>query len=283
MTHLTQLHGWHQQWMTQVVQPLRMIQDQVTTALAVSIQEARHRVAISKEKKMLTELDLEKDLITEMTKETILDTKVRSMFFMQNELNSLIDNEWFNHKHWDFQRASMIELGELMDHYGYKWWKKQEPNVDQCKLEVIDILHFHISHLIQVALRDSHKYDFYASELAENLTIVNVDKSPESVRALIDEAIFLASSKNFSSKALGFLMNAFEITPDELCNKYIIKNTLNIFRASNGYKQGTYIKTWNGREDNEVLMEIFATMDSNSPSLASDLYVKLEETYKALL
>lgn len=282
MTHSTQLHGWHQQWMNQVIQPLRSIQDQVLTAIQASIQEARQRVVTSKEKKMLTESDLENDLIAEMTKETILQTKVRSMFFMQNKLNSLIDSQWHNHKDWDFQRASMIELSELMDHYGYKWWKKQEPNVDQCKLEVIDILHFHISHLIQLAIINDDKYDYYAPDLAENLVPIEIDKSPEAIRSLIDEAIFLASSKNFSSKALGFLVNAFDITPNELCDKYIIKNTLNIFRASNGYKQGTYVKTWNGKEDNEVLMEVFNTMDSNSSSLAIDLYGKLEEIYKAL-
>ena len=229
---------------------------------------------------MLTEQDLNKELIDQLSNENFLENKVKSMFFLQNELNSLIDSSWFEHKHWDFQRATMIELGELMDHYGYKWWKKQEPNIDQCKLEVIDILHFHISHLIQAAHRDGYEYDAYFPDLAENLVVIDIDKSAETIRSLIDEAIFLAAGKNFSSKALGYLMNAFDITPNELCDKYIIKNTLNIFRANNGYKAGTYKKTWNGKEDNEVLMEVFHTLDSSSPTFADDLYSKLEEEYQ---
>lgn len=224
----------------------------------------------------------EQDLVNQLKKQTILQTKVKSMFYLQDKLNRLIDEDWYSHKHWDFQRATMIELGELMDHYGYKWWKKQEPNVDQCKLEVIDILHFHISDLIQSAVRSDQRYDTYAEDLAENLVMLDIDKSPESIRSGIDGAICLASTKNFNSKAFSFLMNAFEISPEELCDKYILKNTLNIFRANNGYKQGTYIKTWDGKEDNEVLMEIFSNINKNSSDLSSDLYKKLEETYKAL-
>lgn len=222
----------------------------------------------------------EQDLIKELKKQTILQTKVKSMFYLQDKLNRLIDEDWYSRQHWDFQRATMIELGELMDHYGYKWWKKQEPNVDQCKLEVIDILHFHISHLIQSAVRSDERYDAYADELAENLVMLDVDKSSESVRSGIDGAICLASTKNFNSKAFSFLMNAFEITPEELCNKYILKNTLNIFRANNGYKQGTYIKTWNGKEDNEVLIEIFEKINNTNEDIATKLYEELEKEYK---
>jgi hypothetical protein len=61
-----------------------------------------------------------------------------------------------------------------------------------------------------------------------------------------------------------------------------VKNTLNIFRAKNGYKAGTYKKIWNGKEDNEVLMEVFESLDPNSPSLAEELYQKLDKEYKAL-
>ena len=37
---------------------------------------------------------------------------------------------------------------------------------------------------------------------------------------------------------------------------YIGKNCLNQFRQDNGYKEGHYIKVWNGKEDNVVMVEI---------------------------
>ena len=45
---------------------------------------------------------------------------------------------------------------------------------------------------------------------------------------------------------------------------YIGKNCLNKFRQDNGYKEGTYIKEWNGREDNVVMIEIIDTMENVS-------------------
>ncbi|MEE6534390.1 dUTP diphosphatase, partial [Campylobacter coli] len=60
-----------------------------------------------------------------------------------------------------------------------------------------------------------------------------------------------------------------------LYKTYIGKNILNIFRQNNGYKQGTYKKDWNGKEDNEVLAEILEQeLDFDT------IYKKLEEYYK---
>jgi len=229
---------------------------------------------------MLTELDLKNEIEKHLTKETINQTKIRAMFRMQNELNLLIKPDCYTDPTVDYNRASMVELGELMDHYGYKWWKKQEPDMAQCQLEVIDVAHFHISNLIKAAVEDGNSYDLYAAEFEENILPVEVDKSPEEVRKLIDECIFLASSKNFTSKALGLLMATFDLTLDDLYEKYVLKNTLNIFRNKNGYKEGTYKKVWDGQEDNEVLMELFVALDATSPTLADDLYGMLEVAYK---
>jgi dimeric dUTPase (all-alpha-NTP-PPase superfamily) len=230
---------------------------------------------------MLSQEDLEKEIQVELAKESILESKVRTMFFMQHELNSLIDSDWYHHEHWDFQRATMIELGELMDHYGYKWWKKQEPDMPQSQLEVIDIAHFHISHLLQASIREELKYDHNVGEFTRDLFVEGEYTDPEQIRKLIDECIFRASSKNFTTACLAHLMKAFKIAPHELCDKYIEKNTLNIFRAKNGYKAGTYKKIWNGKEDNEVLAEIAAEIKSDTPNYADQLYTALEVAYKA--
>ena len=51
------------------------------------------------------------------------------------------------------------------------------------------------------------------------------------------------------------LCNEFGLTFDELQKLYIGKNALNEFRQLNGYKDGTYIKIWNDKEDNTIIMQ----------------------------
>jgi len=47
---------------------------------------------------------------------------------------------------------------------------------------------------------------------------------------------------------------------EQLFRSYVAKNVLNIFRQDHGYKDGSYRKLWAGREDNEHLMEVLASL-----------------------
>jgi hypothetical protein len=58
----------------------------------------------------------------------------------------------------------------------------------------------------------------------------------------------------------------------------VAKNVLNRFRQDNGYKEGSYQKTWNGKEDNVVMLEL---LDEKMPT-PNELYEKLSSKYKAL-
>ena len=57
---------------------------------------------------------------------------------------------------------------------------------------------------------------------------------------------------------------------------YIGKNVLNKFRQDNGYKDGSYIKIWNGKEDNIVMSEILASGVSG----IDEIYEALQIEYK---
>jgi hypothetical protein len=57
---------------------------------------------------------------------------------------------------------------------------------------------------------------------------------------------------------------------------YIGKNILNTFRQDHGYKEGSYLKLWEGREDNVLMQEILESHKDISPEM---LYKKLEEVY----
>ena len=57
---------------------------------------------------------------------------------------------------------------------------------------------------------------------------------------------------------------------------YWEKLFLNQFRQDHGYKEGSYIKVWNGNEDNVVMVSLLEKMDDVS---FDDLYSKLKEEY----
>jgi hypothetical protein len=65
---------------------------------------------------------------------------------------------------------------------------------------------------------------------------------------------------------------------DSLYQLYIGKNILNRFRQDHGYKEGNYIKIWNGDEDNVIMQRI---LDSNPAATPDELYKALEEAYPA--
>ncbi len=63
---------------------------------------------------------------------------------------------------------------------------------------------------------------------------------------------------------------------DALYKLYVGKNILNKFRQDHGYKEGTYIKIWNGEEDNVTMQGILEENENVSPE---ELYRALEKAY----
>ena len=57
---------------------------------------------------------------------------------------------------------------------------------------------------------------------------------------------------------------------------YIGKNILNKFRQNNGYKDGSYIKIWDGKEDNVVMQGLLANREDITPD---ELYEALGIAY----
>ena len=60
------------------------------------------------------------------------------------------------------------------------------------------------------------------------------------------------------------------------------KNVLNRFRQSNGYKDGSYQKYWNGKEDNVHLAELILELDPYDTEFLSKLYNQLDYRYREL-
>ena len=191
------------------------------------------------------------------------------MLDLQNKMNLKVHENWVE-EDFAWFRAVWIECGELVDHYGYKWWKKQTPDMEQVQLEIVDIWHFGLSILI-----DGTDFNSLAAEIEKELSSADVTPLPV-IEATENLAQSVLASKGFDVKKFWVLLEAAGMSFDELFKQYVGKNVLNFFRQDHGYKDGSYIKIWDGREDNEHLSEIM----SDSVEVGEDYPDKV---YQALL
>jgi len=195
------------------------------------------------------------------------------MLVMQDSMNTRVHPQWIE-QNFEWYRAIWLECGELVDHYGYKWWKKQDPDLPQAQLEVIDIWHFGLSALFQHDVSIESLADDIAQELAAySPNGLGVREATEAL------ALHSLETHSFSPSKFWDLMLAAELDFDSLYSAYVGKNVLNFFRQDHGYKDGSYIKTWAGREDNEHLVDLVAELDRDAEDFADQVYSALKQRY----
>ena len=56
------------------------------------------------------------------------------MVELQHSLNIQTTGEDYLYKNLNWNSAIIAESGELLDSLGYKWWKKQEPDIFKCNV-----------------------------------------------------------------------------------------------------------------------------------------------------
>ena len=198
---------------------------------------------------------------------------LHTMADMQEQHNVLVHPQW-REQGFEFYRAMWVECAEMLDHFGWKWWKQQTPDIDQVKLELVDIWHFALSELMRERAIDP--------AVAEQLATVSVDKAtdPEGFRLAIETlAAACLSTRSIDLSAFCAAMAALPMDYAELYALYIGKNMLNRFRQNNGYKSGEYRKLWQGREDNEHLIELLDELSDVPEQLPERLYAGLEARY----
>lgn len=201
-------------------------------------------------------------------------TQLSEMLALQDKLNSRVDPLWRTRGN-NWTRAIIVEGAEALDHYGWKWWKKQEPNLPQVRLELVDIWHFIMSYAIE---RFPSPADYIA-----NSVLITTDKLEylmgNDVRVNFEQLIGAAAEGDIAFSVFVALMHQTGLTWGKLYETYVGQNVLNMFRQDHGYKEGTYIKDWNGQEDNEVLTELVETAWELD---AMTLYGRLESVYASL-
>ncbi len=201
-----------------------------------------------------------------------MKTQLLVMLEMQDAMNARVNPEWRQAGN-AWYRAIWTECAEMLDHYGWKWWKHQQPDLEQVQLELVDILHFAMSDYL---LQDSDNVAIAARIEAE----LSDPRQCDDIRGAIEimaQSTIAQQSMHFSDFAN--IMTLIEMDFDELYRTYVGKNVLNFFRQDHGYKDGSYIKIWAEREDNEHLVEVLGNLDSNSPSFRDDVYQGLSNRY----
>jgi len=199
--------------------------------------------------------------------------QLRTMLELQDSMNTKVHAEWRS-QGFDWHRAIWIECGELMDHYGWKWWKKQIPDVPQVELELIDIWHFGLSVLLQSGMA--------ADEIVKKIEaeLVIASDEPDFRVDLESFAELTLRTKGFDVAAFARLMAGIGMSFEQLFVGYVGKNVLNFFRQDHGYQDGSYVKMWAGKEDNEHLVEALVELDASQASFSDDLYKALEARYQ---
>ncbi len=206
-----------------------------------------------------------------------VEQQLAAMAELQDALNANVHPQWRTQGH-AYYRAIWVECAELLDHFGWKWWKHQSADLEQVKLEIVDIWHFGLSELIRDGRIGAGHIDAGVVSAFDRIGTSSPRDFRETVEALAGATL---AQRGFPVDAFVDLMGALPLDLDELYRIYIGKNVLNNFRQANGYKSGTYIKVWLGREDNEHLFELVGELDDASSSFAGDLYRALESRYAA--
>lgn len=204
-----------------------------------------------------------------------MKNKLLTMLEMQDAMNSRINENWRGAGS-EWYRAIWIESAEMLDHYGWKWWKHQEPDMQQVILEIVDIWHFILSDQLQ----DEKDPEVLVTKLLQAFSL-QFQKQPLPA-AIEDLALLTLQNKASDLNSFVNLLAAAEMDLDELYKGYVGKNVLNFFRQDHGYKDGSYIKLWGGREDNEHLVETIEQLDTESKTFRDDLYNGLKQKYDSL-
>ncbi len=221
------------------------------------------------------------------------------MFRLQQKLNddtNGIDWEKGYNKHdriINWRRCIYMECAELIDSFNWKHWKdiNIEPDWDNITIELVDIWHFIMSlgleyyknknlgtiddlvaYVVDTKYFDEFCTDSIAPDSSDSLSIIN--NIEHMMKDTLTQEDFYKITDDFFSAAI-----ECGLSMEDLYKYYLGKNILNGFRQDHGYKEGTYKKVWNGKEDNDVMMRI---LEENSSLTATTLYNKLKETYTSL-
>jgi len=221
--------------------------------------------------------------------------KILQMLQLQQQLNDATNGkDWEkgitkNGKLIDWKRCTYLECAELIESYPWKHWKNidAKPDYANIQIEAVDIWHFIMSQGLEdykmkdlgnietlaININRLSNFDNFTSEITP--TTKNYYEQIEVVEALMRTLFCDGSTEKLMETFIDVALIA-GLNLDKLYTLYVGKNILNQFRQDHGYKEGTYIKIWNGEEDNVTMQSLLEKNENVTPD---ELYKALEEAY----
>jgi len=224
---------------------------------------------------------------------------IKEMFALQQKLNDETNGLGWengytkNDRMINWKRCIYMESAELIDSFNWKHWKDINKVTDweNATIEIVDIWHFVMSLLLEdyktnnrgdidklvSDVIDVHGFERFSKEPenrenAHTMEIINDIESIMNMTTASKIDLFDGLLKEYFIMSLKCGVNL-----KILYEFYIGKNILNQFRQDNGYKEGTYRKIWNDKEDNEVMINILAKGNFSAESL----YEELKKAYNS--
>lgn len=221
-------------------------------------------------------------------KSNLTEAQITTMLEMQLGINERVNADWIA-ANYSWYRAINVECIEAIEFFGWKWWKKTKTHMPQLRIELVDIWHFMLSAILQ------HKNGNIA--LAKNEMMAELNLAMKSVQfdnqyymlaqmsllEKLDLLSGLAAAKRTNLALFESILVDCEMDWVALFKQYVGKNVLNFFRQDHGYKAGTYLKVWQGREDNDHLIEVMDSADADSGDVRIEMYVALKARYTEAL
>lgn len=207
---------------------------------------------------------------------------------LQDAHNRRANDNWISSGYPQL-RGMLVEAVEALDHHGWKWWSSQPCDFSQMQVELVDILHFLLSHVIGEC---NGNLEAAAAVLVEysnpGLSSCIFDRREYvlgrcDIPQLLELIAAFAICRRINLPLLEVTFHACCLDWDAVVSLYTSKHVLAIFRQNHGYKEGFYTKIWAGKEDNIHLLELASELDPAAPDFQLLLYRKLEKRYASPL
>jgi len=165
------------------------------------------------------------------------------------------------------------ELSEGLDSTDFKHWKAGTLDMDNLQLELVDMTHFipmgmnllnspvgilSIDNILDATM-DGCNYDddIPLEEKYERFSMITTKILCYACDKIYNTSLRMRYYRAAMVNVILFYSKVYNTTIkgaiEELWDLYVIKNALNLHRKNNGYVEGTYVKIWDGVEDNEAV------------------------------
>lgn len=89
-----------------------------------------------------------------------LNEKINPTLYKDIQADPELRRKWF----LNFEKALAQESAEAIDSLNWKWWKKDDDDWDNVKIELVDMLHFWVSMCTMADMDANEVLDLYAKK-----------------------------------------------------------------------------------------------------------------------